>query len=52
MSDPADDDPPAIKDGTAAHGDVPSRGVSHLPEQAEDHMLSVPLQAAESAEYR
>ena len=33
-------------------GDVPSRGVSHLPEQAEIHMLSVPLQAAEFAEYR
>ena len=33
-------------------GNVPSRGVSRLPEQAEIHMLSAPLQAAEFAEYR
>jgi hypothetical protein len=33
-------------------GDVPPSGVSRQPGQAEIHMLSVPLQAAESGQYR
>lgn len=33
-------------------GDVPRSGVSRQPGQAEIHMLSVPLRAAESAQYR
>jgi len=33
--------------GAPRKGDIPSRGVSHLPEQAEGHVLSVPLRTAE-----
>ena len=36
----------------ASPGDVPTRGVSHPPGQAEIHMLSVPPRAAESVQYR
>lgn len=36
----------------ARQGDVPQRGVSRQPGQVEIHMLSVPLRAAESGQYR
>jgi len=43
---------PPLSIQAEVEGDVPSRGVSHLPEQAEVHVLSVPLRTAEWEQYR